>query len=167
MYLPETFVLAELRRVTGSRRLLADTSALICLDALGLLETVRHRWRLLAITEVLAEWQAGNARALELEILSSFPGEAELPTDRKLVNQAKVARLPLLSEDRRILLAAEESGLPAICCLWLVAGLDSLGDLPRPQSLAARTVLAYRFRYDAKRLGIFDQMLMLIDKGET
>jgi hypothetical protein len=162
----ENFVVAELARLGRLRLALADTSALITLERLGLLQTALASLRLRTIPEVMAEWRRGSPTVPDLPVLAPLAqaGYAELITDRKLVFQASELRITLFSEDRRILVEAEELGLPSLCCLFLAAKLLADGHISPVEAWDVRERLAVENRYDQRRLGLFDQMLVQIEK---
>jgi hypothetical protein len=162
----ENFVVAELARLGRLRQVLADTSALITLEKLALLETAQAALRVRTIPEVMAEWRRGSPSAPDLPLLAplvhaDYPA---LPTDRKLVAQAGDVHLTLFSEDRRILVEAEELGIPSLCVLFLAAKLLAEAKISPVAAWEARERLADENRYDQRRLGLFDQMLIQIEK---
>jgi hypothetical protein len=162
----ENFVVAELARLNRLRQALADTSALIGLERLGLLGATMDAMRLRTIPEVMDEWRRGSPAAPDLPILAPLAnaGYSSLATDRKLVSQAADLHMTIFSEDRRILVEAEELGIPSLCCLFLAAKLLACGRITPDQAWEARERLAVANRYDQRRLGLFDQMLIQIQK---
>lgn len=166
MLFDEDFVLAELSRLERLRQALADSSALITLEHQGLLDAALASVKLRTIPEVMEEWRRGTPASPELPLLDPLPHAdySGLITDRKLVSQAREHRLTVLTEDRRILQETEELGTPNACCLFLALRLHAAGQLARSGLDQVREEMAVNYSYDGRRLGLFDQMVVLLDK---
>jgi hypothetical protein len=87
-------------------KIIIDASSLIVLDALGILDKVRNNWELYTIPAVAFE--AGDA-GINIQVFKDAPSSGN--NDQCLVQKACSMHLPILSEDRKILIAAEEANL--------------------------------------------------------
>lgn len=117
-------LVAELRGLRGG---VIDTSTLIYCEHLQLLPLLARQMRLVLIPQVVAEF-GGHPAALEI-VANAAPG----PTDEALLHTAIMLRLPLLSEDGRLLRRARASHHPHYNTLMLLLALLARGQM----SLAA------------------------------
>ena len=92
----------ELRGFQGG---LADTSTLIYLERLSLLESVVDAYRIGIIPQVAREYRTMPPGAVPLASTGSDPA------DLALCRVAKSLNLPVLSEDKKVLRAARAQGL--------------------------------------------------------
>jgi len=151
--------------------LLIDASSLIVLADIGALEVASRTWHLATIPEAAAE--AGDALRTEqgdpIQVQQIHPIrpekiKGEPSTDILLLETAKKRRLPLLSEDRKILMAAEEAGL---FCLDSLAAIELLkGFSPQGPGLYTEwhSKILSRNKYASYRLSWADQIAMAIIK---
>ncbi len=142
---PEDFA----ARALGFASVAADASSLIVLSDIGALAAARSVWRLRTIAAAAAEAGAAAAGVESLEI-----GEesGELSTDRALAAAAGKARLPLFSEDRKVLMDGEARGLDCFDALVAVEVLAAKGAMTRAAYEDARRRLLARNAYNEDRL---------------
>lgn len=114
-------VLVELQGLQGG---VADTSTLIYLERLGLLQCAARRFHLVLIPQVAREYGAGVAGAT---LLASVPAG---PADQVVCQVAALVDLPVLSEDGTVLRAARRLNLRYYNTLMLILALCIRGDLP-------------------------------------
>ncbi len=126
-------------RARGFRRVAADASSLIVLEDIGARKAALAAWSLAAPEAVRRE---AGAAAAGVESLGD--GEAFRAPDAALVAAAAAAGLPVLSEDRRVLMAAEDAGLDCFDALVALELLRSLGALDEAAYAAARAALLER-----------------------
>ncbi len=141
---PEAFV----RRAGGFSRLAVDACSLIVLAEIGVLDEAAKTWRLHTVPAVAAE--AGSI-AQGLTLLPAEPGAA-VNNDLALLQSALRAGLPLLSEDRKVLIAAEEADLDCFDTLVALELMVAAGTLTPERRLAARNQLLLRNAYSPYRL---------------
>ena len=141
---PEAFA----SRALDFRVLVADSSSLIVLAEIGLLASALARWRLSTAASVIAELRTGrkvpggrlNDEGL-FGAIRIIDGPEEkgadgkpLSTDAALLSLALRAGLPLLSEDGRMLRAAEEGNMDCLDSLVALELLQATGAISREQA---------------------------------
>ena len=141
---PEAFAAAVLVATDAA----VDSSSLIVLADIGVLPAAAAFWRLATVPAVATEIGA-LAATVSLRLLPE-PGAAD--ADRALVAAAAAAKLAVLSEDMKILRAAEDRGLTAFDSLVALEVLAASGALPPPAAAAARRRLLARNAYPPRRL---------------
>ena len=107
-------LMKELRGFQGG---LADTSTLIYLERLSLLECVIDAYRIGIIPQVAQEYRAMPSGAVPLASTGSDPADLALCRVAKSLNQ------PVLSEDKKVLRAARAQGLPHYNTLMIVLAM--------------------------------------------
>ncbi len=140
---PEGFA----ERALGYAAVVADASSLIVLADIGALAAARRSWRLLTIAAAAAE---AGAAGEGLELLES--GVEAVSTDRALVAAARRSRLPLLSEDRKVLMDGEDHGLDCFDALVALELFVAAGALSPVDYDQARSRLLERNSYTTNRL---------------
>jgi PIN domain nuclease of toxin-antitoxin system len=117
--------------------ILIDASSLIVLSYIGALETAEKTWQLITIPEVATEVgpllmntaeDIPKVRQVSPQLSRTI--EEMVNTDRLLVETAKKYHWPLLTEDRKILIAAEEVGLfcfDSLVAIELLKGFSNQG----------------------------------------
>lgn len=130
-------------------RVLIDTSSLIYLSHINLLHITSAALRLMTIAGVVNEF--GKSEAFEnIEIIVSEKiQEKNKPTDLCLTETAKTLRLPVISEDKKILMAAKRVGLPFFNTLMIMNFLVYKQVIDRRQYKDALHLLQGRAFYDA------------------
>lgn len=103
-----------------------DTSTLIYLEKIGLMEQALVVFAPFTLSQVLAEF-GSYPKGLALY------GSEQAQTDSALLDVALDRQAVLLSEDRRLLLQAEKKGLEYYNCLMLVLALYSRGKVHHAQ----------------------------------
>lgn len=187
---PEAFVEAA----RHFREILIDASSIIVLSDIGALETAAKTWQLFTIPEAAAEAGTAlvqqddtrlDIQIVPAEILAtpSSPGPAasitrppqggaagssarpkQAPTDWLLVATAKKLRRPLIAEDRKLLIAAEEAGLDcfdSLVAIELLRGFSPEGSRSYPRW--HKNILE-RNSYTAYRLSWAEQVAMAMIK---
>ena len=142
---PEDFA----ARALGFDSVVADASSLIVLSDIGALAAARTVWRLRTIAAAAAE--AGESAA-GVDLLESGEGIGGLSTDRALATAARKARLPLLSEDRKVLMDGEARGLDCFDALVALELLAAKGAMESAAYDTARGLLLERNAYREDRL---------------
>ncbi|MCX7786511.1 MAG: hypothetical protein N2442_02295 [Spirochaetes bacterium] len=147
--------------------LLIDTSSLIRVENAGFLPSLASSLHLITVPAVRAEYVAGSAgipfpapvQVLESGLAegvnrgrSSFKSEdyrrvASLSVDGFLLEIARTHRLPLLSEDRKILQQAELLGLEYYNALMMLEYLLYRGSLSEDAYDASKSILLSQARY--------------------
>ncbi len=140
---PEAFV----RRAAGFRALAVDASSLIVLADIGLLDAAHRTWRLHTVPAVAAEAGAASRDVALLPAVDTPAGN-----DQALLTAALRAGLPLLTEDRRLLIAAEEADLDCFDVLVALELLLAAGTLDPERHQTARAGLLARNDYRPYRL---------------
>lgn len=151
--------------------ILIDASSIIVLADIGALERAAQIWRLATIPEAALE--AGpdlltkeehpitirQVSPIQTERLQGKPS-----TDLLLVETAKKHRWPLLSEDRKILMAAEDAGLHCFDSLVAIELLKALSSQePALYEGWHRRILS-RNKYSSYRRSWADQIAMALMK---
>jgi hypothetical protein len=187
---PEAFVEAA----RHFREILIDASSIIVLSDIEALETAAKIWQLITIPEAAAEAGPSmiqqDGAPMEIQIvpaevlakLSDTGPAASIPrptqdgvagstdrakkssTDLFLVETAKKHRRPLLAEDRKILMAAEEAGLDcfdSLVAIELLRGFSPEGNRSYPRW--HKNILE-RNSYTAYRLSWAEQVAMAMIK---
>ncbi|HON12704.1 MAG: hypothetical protein ACOZCE_12205 [Spirochaetota bacterium] len=187
---PEAFVEAA----RHFREILIDASSIIVLSDIGALETATKIWQLITIPEAAAEagpslvQQNGSPIYIQIvpaEVLArlSNTGPAasitrppqdgaagssarakKASTDLLLIETAKKHRRPLLAEDRKILMAAEDAGLDcfdSLVAIELLRGFSPEGNRSYPRW--HKNILE-RNSYTAYRLSWAEQVAMAMIK---
>lgn len=146
---PDSEAFAE--RALRFTTLLADASSLIVLSDIGALAAACHAWRVVTIRAAAAEAgdSANGVFLIDAEVDGAAPA---MSTDRALVESAAKARLPLLSEDKKVLMAAEDRGLDCFDVLVALELLAANGKLDGEQYEAVRARLMDRNAYRGDRL---------------
>lgn len=126
-------------RARGFHIIAADASSLIVLADIGAREAALSAWRFAAPDTVRRE--AGAAAA---GVASLGAGVASRTPDAALVAAAAAAGLPVLSEDRRVLMNAEEAGLDCFDSLVALELLRGLGALDEAAYQGSRALLLRR-----------------------
>jgi hypothetical protein len=146
---PDSEAFAE--RALRFTTLLADASSLIVLSDIGALAAACRAWRVVTIRAAAAEAgaSANGVSLIDGEVDGAAPA---VSTDRALVESAAKARLPLLSEDKKVLMAAEERGLDCFDVLIALELLSANGTLAPEQYADVRARLLERNTYRGDRL---------------
>lgn len=99
---------------------LIDTASLIYLSKINLLSTCSQTMRLLTIPEVAAEF--GSPRELKVVEIIESKNKIKDPadTDQRLLRAADFLRLPVISEDKKVLMGAKRLGLPFFNTLMIM-----------------------------------------------
>lgn len=152
--------------------ILIDASSIIVLADIGALERASHTWRLATIPEAALE--AGpdlltkEERPIiiirEVSPIQTKRLQGKPSTDLLLVETARKHRWPLLSEDRKILMAAEEAGLlcfDSLVAIELLKALSPQG--PQLYEGWQRRILS-RNKYSSYRRSWAEQIAMAIIK---
>jgi hypothetical protein len=84
-----------------------DSSSIIYLSRLDILDKLKQAISLYSIEEILKEVGYSNLNL----IMHDHKHDDSLSNDIKLVKSAKILNLPVISEDKKLLLNAEKSGL--------------------------------------------------------
>ncbi len=113
-------LLVDLKRFRGG---IADTSTLIYLERLGLLDLAARCFSLRVIPQVVAEFGMRPAGTIPLTAVPSGPA------DLVICQEASRLGLPVLSEDRHVLRAARAGQLPYYNTLMMVLALCVQGEL--------------------------------------
>ena len=113
-------LLVDLNRFRGG---IADTSTLIYLERLGLLDLAARCFSLRVIPQVVAEFGMRPAGTIPLTAVPSGPA------DLVICQEASRLGLPVLSEDRHVLRAARAGQLPYYNTLMMVLALCVQGEL--------------------------------------
>ena len=157
---PEAFA----SRALEFRELVADASSLIVLAEIGLLASALARWRLTTTAKVAAELRAGErgenraadgqpdtgdpfgaVRVAEGQESRALGADGKpLSADAGLVSLASRLGLPVLSEDGRVLRAAEDRGLDCLDSLVVVELLSAAGSITGEQAEAGRRLIRAR-----------------------
>ncbi|AEJ18364.1 hypothetical protein [Gracilinema caldarium] len=134
---PEADAEAFVETARSFSDILIDTSSIIVLSAIGALETASQTWELVTIPEAVSETGAllinikeGSIKIRQIKPQNPENIKSKTNTDQLLVETAKKHHLPLLAEDRKILIAAEEAGLlcfDSLVAIELLKGLSSQG----------------------------------------
>jgi hypothetical protein len=144
---PEEFA----ERALGFTVVLVDASSLIVLSDIGAIAGARLAWRLSTIAAAAAE--AGDASEgislVGAGTTKAFPVES---TDKALVSAARKAHLPLISEDRKVLMAAEAADLDCFDVLVALELLSATGALSAGEYVETRSRLLERNAYRGDRL---------------
>ncbi|MCA1950788.1 MAG: hypothetical protein LDL24_09465 [Treponema sp.] len=174
--------------------ILADTSSLIVLADIGALETAASLWRLATIAEAaeearpelraqlgITEQQGGAldpADSIARPLIRIVPASHAAPTvpsakgpitkgmstDQKLVETAKAHRWPVLAEDRKILIAAEEAGLVCFDCLVAIELFKALSDAGQEAYPRWHRRITERNTYTAYRRSWAEQIAIALQK---
>jgi len=158
----------ELANFNHMRQAVIDTSALIVLQKLEILELLAQALKLKTIAEVKAEF--GSELPVAISLLDDFPPHGlpadyqRLITDRKLVAQAIARRHPLIAEDRRILKAGDEAGLPVYVTLVMVVFLVYRQMLDQSGYDHCRRRLATEYNYAPAVLHYADDLMLALEK---
>ncbi|ADW16815.1 hypothetical protein Despr_0639 [Desulfobulbus propionicus DSM 2032] len=142
-------LLAALRGLAGG---VVDTSTLIYLERLELLPRVAGCVQLVLIPQVIAEFGGEIAGAT---LLATAPTGT---TDQAVCRSASLLHLPVLSEDRQVLLAARRLGLGYYNTLMLLLALCARGDLPLAAYPQLRRRLSAFARYGRDILAVGDAL---------
>ncbi len=140
-------LLAELHGFRGG---IADTSTLIYLERLGLLELAARCFSLWIIPQVTVEYGATPKGTLPLVSVPS--GLA----DEVLCQVAQRLRQPVLSEDRHVLRDARACNLPYYNTLMIVLALCVHGNLARGSYSEIRRDLLTFARYSPQVVSVGD-----------
>ena len=107
-------IISELKIFQGG---VADTSTLIYMEGIELLELCSRTFRLLVIPEVIAEF------GRPLPECTLCGGGSIGNADRSVVRLALERGVPVLSEDKALLMSADRLGLPYYNSLMIVLAL--------------------------------------------
>lgn len=122
--------LDEGRRIAAELRLLSggviDTSTLIYLERLDLLDEAARSFSLLLIPQVIREYGSIPGG---MTVLTDVPAG---PADKVLWQMARQLARPVLSEDRRVLAAARAAQIAHYNTLMLLFSLLARGELDGP-----------------------------------
>lgn len=113
------------------RSVLCDASSLIVLEAAGALDAALSAWDLLTIPGAAAEAgpAASRVRIVATKVVATKVAAAPLSVDAALVAEAAARGLPLLSEDKKVLMAADARGLDCFESRVALELLRALGRL--------------------------------------
>lgn len=160
-------ILDDLKQLQAIKEILADTSSLIYLDKLSLIKLLTSEIKVMTISEVAREFGPSFTELSEISIVPSPLNQtdyANLDTDRKLLHQAAKNRIPLLSEDRRILRTGLEAGLQVHAAIMMVLLLYFRSRINLSDYERARDQLADWARYDRHLLSYADELSFMFGK---
>jgi hypothetical protein len=146
-------LVAELQ---GLRSGVVDTSTLIYLDRLGLLQRAARCMHLVLIPQVVREY-GGQVAGTTLLV----PAPAG-PADRVVCAVAARLDLPVLSDDGTVLRAARRRHLRHYNTLMLILALCIQGDLARTAYPPLRDQLCTFARYSADVLAVGDALFQTL-----
>lgn len=132
-------------------QVLLDSSSYIVLKDIGALEVASKAWRFCTIQEVHREIGYITVPVL---IIPTVEAEEGIPVDQLLLETARETGIPLLSEDRKLLEAAGNTGL---ACFDALSAIEVLReklknpDIPDAYTRWKRRIL-HRNRYRPDRL---------------
>ena len=138
-------LLAELSSLPGG---VADTSTLIYLERLRLLQLAAQSLRLVVIPQVVREF--GTQPKGDLAVIEAPPG----PADQVVWQMAAALRLPVLTEDRGIIQKARKAGLPYYNALMVVLALHLQGFLNAKDCREALNQLPGFARYSPRVVAV-------------
>ncbi|MDZ7316874.1 MAG: hypothetical protein ONB24_12200 [candidate division KSB1 bacterium] len=162
----------EIKSDSGERRSFAcDTSSLILLHRVGLLETTAAVYHLLVTPSVLAELKRGGSaedyRRFEQATICCPLPQAAPTIDDLTSTDAEVIALCLstgadavLSDDGSLLRCCRRAGLPHYCALSLLPLLVEDGYLAPSQAEEAFSALLMQGRYSSKVIAEGRDMLL-------
>ncbi|AFG38710.1 hypothetical protein [Spirochaeta africana] len=154
----ESLLQDELTRFAQLQRLVADSSSLIYLDRLGQLQSVMQVLELVSVPGVAEE----TGFALDLPLFTDLPAGASV--DQRIIAAARQQQLPVLSDDRHILRAAEGSGTGFYNTGMILCYLRYRGRLDAPRAQAAWQQLESFARYAGPIRAYCRQLLQHLDK---
>jgi hypothetical protein len=157
----ETQLEKELAGLRNLKRAVADASSLIVMEKSGFLGAAARVIELVTIPAVARE--AGEA-ASGILLLNSSVGET-IKNDTALVATAASLGLPVISEDKKVLLAAERVGLPYYNAVMVLCGLLDRGRVSTADYASYRQKLASVSRYSKRILAYADSIAVFIIKG--
>ena len=153
-------VLDELESLS---RCMADSSSLIYLQKAGLLGRVAAALSLSTIPEVLTETGMTDPDTVPLQVCDH--GFRGMPTDEVLVAVCAQSVIPLLSEDRKLLLRAERLGVTYYNSLMIVACLEYRGLIGEQEADDAVVALTEVARYGPRVLAYVRDLRSFIRKN--
>lgn len=142
-------LLADLQRFRGG---IADTSTLIYLERLGLLDRAARCFSLLVIPQVVAEFGMRPAGTIPLTAVASGPA------DLVICREASRLGLPVLSEDRHVLRAARAGQLSYYNTLMIVLAFCIQGELAPAAFADIRRELLVFARYAPQVVAVGDAL---------
>lgn len=105
-------------------RALIDTASLIYLSKIRLLHICSQTIRLMTIPEVAAEFGLPGdlepIKVVEIEWKMGESADPDQETDQRLLRAADFLRLPVISEDKQVLMEAKRRGLPYFNTLMIM-----------------------------------------------
>ncbi len=150
----ELSVSRTLKQFDDLKRAVIDTSSLIYLDKIKLLHETRTALELITVPGVVKEFQQ-KARIQEWAAIRVHPVDCGngCTTDSALLAAAKALTLPVISEDRQLLMKARAAEIPYFNTLMIIFFLLYRKTIPIDVCEAAVDHLERTARYDTR---IFD-----------
>lgn len=152
---PEREIEALVDRLESEKTFAMDTSSLICLEKAGALVRLGDATELITVGQVLAEggWAELPVRCVE---------SADTVADDAVLALARAHRVPLVSEDRKLLLRAERAGVDYYNALLMLVLLLLKGciDFATHQEFYRRLVEVSR--YSARVSGYAAEVLSFV-----
>jgi len=143
-------VCSELQGLCGG---IADTSTLIYLDTLEILEFTGQWLDFLLIPQVVAEF--GHLPPG----MQVVPAAEATTTDKAVLQTALALKMPVFSEDGQLLRRARYLHHPHYNCLMLLTSLYARGIFPEPEFQRLREDLLSFARYSHRVVSYADQVL--------
>jgi len=158
----------ELAAFERLRRCLIDSSSAICMQKAGFLTLLCETIELATIPEVVAETGFDDLPALVLTASSSekkaYAAEKSPTVDELLVEQAVTLRLPVITEDRKMMLRLDREGVPFFNALMMLHLLLYRGKLDLPTHTARFDRLLAVSRYSDRVRAYGDEVLQAVLK---
>ena len=152
-----------LRRFDGLDRCLVDSSSIIYMGKAGFLSVLSSTLDLATIPEVAEEVGNEAIEGITIEILPAPGGSAS--TDRRLVDAAVELAVPILSEDRKLLLEADRRGLDYYNALMMVGLLERRSVLSAEAAEAVVEKLLLVAHYSRRVRSYVRDLQLFIRKG--
>lgn len=127
-----------------------DTSSLILLEKSGLLPPLSRLLRLVTVYQVWEEYEAGSDNGKFPAGIDLIEGPNEAGADEGVLLAARRKGLPLLSEDRKLLLRAEKAGIPYYNALMMLEFVLSRGGMDPADYENRKTRLLASARYSPR-----------------
>ena len=160
-------IYVHILQIKQIQRLIVDASSLIYLDKLNLLNLLSQNLSLFTITDIISEIGTdcqSRAQVTILPPLSHDPNYDKLISDRKIVLQAIATKMPVLSDDGRIVRAGFDGGFTVYQAIFIVLWLHFNNIISQTDYWNARNQLADFALYAPKLLAQADQLLFMFGK---
>ena len=134
----------ELGQFEGLREALIDASSIIYCSKAGFFDKLQASLRLYTLPEMLDE---ARIKREWLRIQLVHCAQDNLSNDHKLITCALNSRLPVISEDKQILMSIKRAGLPYYNALMMLDWLLFKEDISHKQYLSHLSELHHIARY--------------------